>query len=236
MKPNLLSAQKCTNIFGFSSYFDCQVHSPLWTGALVIDAEKRKGKSNNDEEEGNRKGKHHPSSHEEGQRRRFAENLSHPVEQQVYSIAQALFKEGNYMVVIAFATWEELASNCLGPGPDADDLSKLMDVSGGGGGGVLNDGLLYTVEPTPWIWICCLLGTGKYISSNLYVRSVCQASCTLSCCSILFFYSFMVEEEQLVSPPLFHFVYTCGRSYADVLLYRLEVESVSFSADPFSAR
>ncbi len=100
----------------------------------MIDAEKREEKSNF-EEEGNRKGKH--PSHEEGQRWRLAENLGPPVEQQVSSVAQALCEEGNWMVVIAFATWEELASNCLGPGPDADGLSKLMDVSGGGGGGSL---------------------------------------------------------------------------------------------------
>ncbi len=124
--PNILSAQLL--ISGFAPYY-CQVHSPLWAGALVIVAEKSEEK-NNFEEEKNQAGKR--PFHEEGQRWRLAENLGPPVEEKVSSIAQALYEEGNWMVVIALATWEELATNWLGPGPDADGLSKLMDVSGRG--------------------------------------------------------------------------------------------------------
>eukprot|EP01084_Bolivina_argentea_P201012 343641_1 len=102
------------------------VHSPLWSGALVIDAEKREEEKMDFENGRNRMGIH--PSDDDGQRCRLAENLGPPVEQQVSSVAQSLYEEGNWMVVIAFATWEELATNCLGPGPDADGLSKLIDI------------------------------------------------------------------------------------------------------------
>ncbi len=94
----------------------------------MIDAEKREEEKNNFENERNRMGIH--PSDDDGQRCQLAENLGPPVEKQVSSVAQSLYEEGNWMVVVAFATWEELATNCLGPGSDADGLSKLIDVSG----------------------------------------------------------------------------------------------------------
>ncbi len=112
----------------FLSYY-CQVHSPFWSGALVIDAKEKleEVEKVDFEYKRNRMGIH--TSYDDGQTYRLAENRGLLVEQQVSSVAQSLYEEGHWMVVIVLATWEELATNCLGAGPDADGLSKLIDVS-----------------------------------------------------------------------------------------------------------